>query len=106
MFAFISAPKLGSFAPQKSLSIGSDFLFVCNVESGSLPVFFEWSRNGQTLKTSPDANYKIESSKKFSILSIDAITRSDSANYTCLVRNAFGSDTQSVLLSIKGYIYL
>ncbi|CAG2165379.1 unnamed protein product [Oppiella nova] len=97
----IKAPKLGSIVSHKSLSIGSSFQVFCNVEKGSLPVFFEWSRNGQTLKTSPDANYKIENFKKFSTLSIDEITRSDSANYSCLVRNAVGSDTQSVLLSIK-----
>ena len=28
--------------------------------------------------------------------------RSDSANYTCNARNTFGSDTQTVVLSIKG----
>ena len=89
---------------------GTYFQVFCSVREGSPPLFFEWSRDGQTLKPSPDVNYKIENSKMFSIFTIEKIDRRDSANYSCVVRNGIGSDTQSVLLSIKGldlcYIYI
>ncbi|CAG2109696.1 unnamed protein product, partial [Medioppia subpectinata] len=98
----INVPKLGPAISHKSQIIGTVFHIMCSIESGSLPVFFEWSRNGQSLRTGPDFNYKIENFKKFSTFSIDEITRSDSGNYTCLVRNALGDDRHTVLLSIKG----
>jgi len=75
---------------------------LCSVEEGSLPLFFEWSRNGQLIKSSPDVNYKIDNFDRFSTLIIPKIDRKDAGNYTCVVRNAFGTDSQSSLLSIKG----
>jgi len=86
----------------KNQTEGSHFQIFCTVEEGSLPLFFEWSRNGQLIKSSPDVNYKIDNSDRFSTFTIAKIDRKDAANYTCVVRNAFGTDSQSVLLSIKG----
>ena len=97
-------PKLGHTVSHKTQTIGSNFHIMCSLEEGSLPVFFEWSRNGQTLKPSPDVSYKIENSKKFSTFSIDEIKISDSGNYTCVVQNGFGGDRHTVLLSIKGLL--
>jgi len=87
---------------QRNQTEGSYFQLFCTIQEGSLPLFFEWSKNGKSLKASPDVNYKIESSDRFSTFTIAKIDRNDSGNYTCIVRNAFGSDSQSVLLSIKG----
>ena len=91
---------------QQNLSQNSYFQVFSSVNKGSEPLFFELSRNGQIIKSSPNVNYKIDSFKRFSTLSIESIDRRDAANYTCLVKNAFGSDSQSVLLSIKGRNYL
>ena len=85
--------------------IGTTFQPFCSVESGSVPLFFEWSRNGQSLKSGPEIGYKIDNSEMFSIFTIKTIDTSDVGNYSCRVRNAFGSDTQTVLLSIKGIYY-
>ncbi|CAG2102444.1 unnamed protein product [Medioppia subpectinata] len=97
----INAPKLSSGLTHKNQTIGSKFLMSCNVEEGSLPVFFEWSKNGQTIKSSPDVNYKIDNFESHSTFTIKSIDMSDVGNYTCVVSNEFGSNSRSILLSIN-----
>lgn len=96
------APKLSSMVNQTTQNVNSIFQVTCPIQEGSQPLFFEWLRNGQTLKSGPDVSYKIESSDIISILTIKRIQRSDHANYTCLVRNAFGTDSRTVRLTVKG----
>jgi hypothetical protein len=95
---------LGPYLSHKNQSEGTHFQLLCTVEEGSLPLFFEWSKNGQSLKAKQDVNYEIDNSKKFSTFSISKIDRRDAGNYTCVVRNAFGTDSQNVLLTVKGMI--
>ena len=86
----------------KNQSENTYFQIFCTVESGSDPLFFEWSINGLKVKPSPDVNYKIENNERFSILSIKKLSQKDSANYGCVVSNQFGSDSQNILLTVKG----
>ncbi len=88
----------------KNLTEGSYFQLLCTVEEGSLPLFFEWSKNGQSLKANPDVNYKIDNIDRASTFIISKINRKDTGNYTCSVRNAFGTDSQNVYLTVKGMI--
>jgi len=69
-----------------------------------MPLFFQWSKDGQIIKPNPDSNYKIDNFDRFSTFAIAKIDRKDAANYTCIVRNAFGYDSQNVLLTVKGMI--
>ena len=99
-------PKLSdSGSKHKSQTIGSIFHITCSLEEGSFPVFFEWSRNGQTLKPNPDVNYKIENSQMFSTFTVESIDRRDIGNYSCVLRNALGFDSQSIALTIKGIVF-
>ena len=75
---------------------------MCSIQRGAPPLFFEWSKNANTIKSSPEVNYKIENSDSFSLLSIKKLKRVDSGNYTCTVTNSVGSDTQQFTLSVKG----
>jgi hypothetical protein len=95
---------LGPYLSHKNQSEGTHFQLLCTVEEGSLPLYFEWSKNGQSLKAKQDVNYEIDNFKKFSTFSISKIDRRDAGNYTCFVRNAFGTDSQNVLLTVKGMI--
>jgi hypothetical protein len=97
---------LGIQVSHKNLTEGSYFQLLCTVEEGSLPLFFEWSKNGQSLKANPDVNFKIDSFDRSSTFSISKIDRKDTGNYTCVVRNAFGTDFQNVLLTVKGMMSL
>jgi hypothetical protein len=93
---------------QRNQTEGSYFQLFCTVQEGSLPLFFEWFKDGKSIKSNPEVNYKIDNFDRFSTLTIAKIDRNDSGNYTCVVHNSIGSDSQSVLLSIKGrnfYIY-
>ena len=101
---FILAPKLGYFVKtlNKNQTIGSIFGVFCTLEEGSLPVFFEWFKDSKPLKSNPNVNYKIEITTTSSIFSISSVASTDQGNYTCAVKNPFGSDSQTVILNIKG----
>jgi hypothetical protein len=85
----------------KNQTEGSYFQILCAVQEGSHPLFFEWFKNGHSIKANPDVNYKIDNFEKYSTLIIAKIDRKDAGNYSCVVHNSIGSDSQSVLLSIK-----
>jgi len=86
------------------LSEGSQFRLFCSRSAGDKPLFFQWSKNGRTLSNTPQVNYKIENSDDFTIFTINSVERNDSGNYSCIVRNAFGEDTKSSQLIVKGLI--
>ena len=86
----------------KTQDKNSIFQVNCPVQKGEQPFFFEWLRNGQTLKASPDVTYKIDNDDLSTTLIIKKIQKSDKGNYTCLVKNTFGSDSQTVSLTVKG----
>lgn len=96
------APKLNLFTDQVTQDEGGNFQMLCSVGKGSEPFFFEWSKNGLLIKPGPDIKPRIENSQISSTLTIVKVARSDAGNYSCLVRNAVGSDSQSVLLIVKG----
>ena len=83
-------------------SESSYFQIFCTVQKGSDPLFFLWSINQNNIKSSPDVHYKIDNFKRFSTLTIDKLKRDDSGNYGCIVSNQFGSDSQNILLTVKG----
>ncbi|RWS11618.1 hemicentin-1-like protein [Dinothrombium tinctorium] len=83
-----------------TLTEGSKFTALCSVTKGSEPLYFEWFKDQSPIKASSEV--KIESaSPSVSILMIDKISKRDSGNYTCKVRNAFGSDNYSFQLVVK-----
>ena len=95
-------PKLVPVLNQRTQSEKTIFQFYCSVLSGSQPLFFEWAKNGLSVKPSPDFKYRIENSEILSTLTIDQVSVKDSGNYTCSVKNEHGRDSQNVMLTIKG----
>jgi hypothetical protein len=102
MQSSLSVPKLRPQLTQINQTEGSYFQLLCTVQEGSLPLFFQWLKNGHSIKANPDVSYKIENFDRYSTFTISEIDRNDSGNYTCIVHNSIGSDSQSTLLSIKG----
>jgi hypothetical protein len=85
------------------LKEGSYFIVVCSVYEGSLPLFFQWTKDNEIIS---DTRIKVDSIDEMSSkLSIKKVTSKDSGNYTCSVKNAFGSDSHSTSLQIKGSSY-
>ncbi len=95
-----------SLPSQNAVTKGSFFRLFCQSSAGTKPLFFQWIRNGQTLTNSPESEYKIENNEDYSHFTIKSVDRNDSGNYSCVVRNAFGTDIQSALLVVKGLIQL
>ena len=81
---------------------GSFLQIHCGLQEGSPPLFFEWAINGQTVKSSPDVNYKIENFEMYSTFTIRKIERRDAANYSCIATDSVASDRQTVVLNING----
>ena len=98
----LSPPKLVPFVNQRTQAKNTNFQILCSVIEGSQPLFFEWSKNGQSIKSGPDVKYRIDNLDMSSILNIKALDTSDAGNYSCLVKNAVGRDSQNILLVIKG----
>lgn len=57
-------------------------------------------KNGHTLP--PDENIRFKGDEEDSTLIIKAARVSDAGNYTCSVKNAFGSDSFATQIVIKG----
>ena len=95
-------PKLGPVANNQKRNVNSSFRILCEVQQGVQPFFFEWSKNGQTIKSLPGVKWEFENSKEFSILKIGKIDKEDAGNYSCLVKNIHGSDSINVVLTVKG----
>ena len=103
MLYSITAPKLSPFVSQRSITENSYFQQTCAAEEGELPLKFEWLVNGQAAHTGARLlGPRIEHSNRSSTLVISGIDRRDAGIYKCMASNRFGSDTQSVLLSVRG----
>jgi hypothetical protein len=102
----IEVPVLLPLPSQSAVTEKSFFRLFCQISTGNRPLFFQWLKNGQTLANSPENEYKIENNDDFSIFTIKSVDRSDSGNYSCVVRNEFGTDVQSAVLTVKGLIQL
>ena len=104
--SLLIAPKLGPIVNSQTQRENSSFGIYCRLQEGSLPVFFEWFKDGKSLTNKHGAKYEIESGKKLSSLNIEKINREDVGNYSCQVKNIHGSDTLNVQLNVKGNYHL
>ncbi|KAJ6222590.1 hypothetical protein RDWZM_001135, partial [Blomia tropicalis] len=92
-------PKLGNITPFHSRPLGTLFILNCNVYEGSQPLQFQWYKNEQPIQQ--PGNVNIETKQFFSHLSLSNIGVNDSGNYSCVVSNPFGIDTQWSMLQVK-----
>ena len=73
----------------------------CTVFKGDLPIDIEWSLNGQPISQNyPDIT--IATSKRVSLLTIDAVTAHHAGEYTCGASNTAGGTSFSASLAVNG----
>ncbi|XP_035232053.1 Down syndrome cell adhesion molecule-like protein Dscam2 [Stegodyphus dumicola] len=93
------APVVASFAFPSALREGERGSATCTIRSGDRPLEFQWLKNGEELKET--SNVEIQSIKDTSILLIESVTSESSGNYTCIVKNAYGTDRFTASLYVS-----
>ena len=84
------------------ISEGSHFNLLCYVVSGSLPLRFQWLKDGQAIGKSLNHIQIVSNDEMSSKLSIKKVSSNDSGNYTCSVQNDVGIDAHTVKVTVKG----
>lgn len=98
--SIIEKPKLVPLSKTIELLPMTTHIIVCNAFTGSKPVFFEWTKNGDKLVQS--AKIKVEVIDAISMLTLKNLSKDDSALFTCSAKNALGTDSTSTQLIVKG----
>lgn len=78
--------------------MGHSVSIQCAVMKGQPPFKFMWFKNGQELKGKENINIL----DKISNLMIDPVVKQSAGNYTCTVSNAFGRNSFSSFLKVRG----
>ena len=86
----------------ETLKEGSLFSAFCTANSGSVPLFFTWYKDGQAIPSQSNEIIINSLDESQSNLKVKKVKANDSGNYTCSVRNAFGEDSHSIKLIVRG----
>ena len=87
-----------SFPPDPEA--GTDISVSCTAYKGAKPISYTWYHNGNALN--PGLGVEIESTRNALNLAFISATTKNNGNYTCIAKNAYGSDSYSANLNIQG----
>ena len=94
-------PTIRPFNFPSDLSLGSRTRLTCEAAKGDLPLSFQWQYQGRDLNKISDI--KVLSMDSFSsTISIPMVKAKHGGNYTCSVKNTFGSAHYSAVLIVNG----
>ncbi|RWS03905.1 titin-like protein, partial [Dinothrombium tinctorium] len=94
------APKVVPFPLFSPFNENRPFAVLCTVQDGSFPLKFQWFKDNKPIDKQRE-NIEIETTESNSNLRIRQLKQNHSGNYTCSVRNAYGTDSQTVSLLVK-----
>lgn len=104
MFQIISdTPVVAPFMFPPALREGERGSAICTIRSGDRPLEFQWKKDGQDV--SEISNIKIQSIPDSSYLVIESVTSKSSGNYTCIVKNSYGADQFTAILTVTGMFF-
>ncbi|GIY86363.1 hemicentin-2 [Caerostris extrusa] len=93
-------PVVAAFNFPSALKEGERGSAICTIRSGDTPLEFQWLKDGQDVNEIE--GIKIQSVMDSSFLVISSVTSKSSGNYTCIVKNSFGSDRYTSVLAVTG----
>lgn len=102
-------PQIAKFLSFSRQSKNSDFVLTCSVIQGNKPLQFEWYKDGHRMDSKKPIDspprYQIDTKNSFSLFNLNHIESHDSGNYSCVVSNQYGFDTQWSVLQVKGLMH-
>lgn len=98
------APEIAPFVLSENPSNwGQTVTATCTVLQGDQPVQIEWALNGKSISHEyPDVS--IATTKRVSLLTIEAVTASHAGEYTCIASNVAGGTSYTATLAVNGII--
>lgn len=104
VFATVVAPEIAPFViSEKPANWGETVTATCTILKGDQPILIEWALNGESI-SHDFSDITIATSKRVSLLTIDAVAASHAGEYTCVASNAAGGTSYSASLAINGTI--
>ncbi|KAM7308571.1 hypothetical protein ISCGN_012205 [Ixodes scapularis] len=92
------APSIQIFASSE-VKAGDKVTATCVLKTGSQPLVFLWLKDGKEVSSLP--NVKVKSAEDFSFLIINPADVHSSGQYTCVVKNAAGTDSRTVQIDVE-----
>ncbi|XP_012526075.2 Down syndrome cell adhesion molecule-like protein Dscam2 isoform X31 [Monomorium pharaonis] len=95
------APEIAPFVlSEKPANWGETVTATCTILKGDQPIQIEWALNGQPI-SHDFSDITVVTSKRVSLLTIDAVTASHAGEYTCVATNAAGGTSYSASLAVN-----
>ncbi|XP_070160077.1 Down syndrome cell adhesion molecule 1 isoform X7 [Polyergus mexicanus] len=95
------APEIAPFVlSEKPANWGETVTATCTILKGDHPIQIEWALNDQPI-SHDFSDITIVTSKRVSLLTIDAVTASHAGEYTCIASNAAGGTSYSASLAVN-----
>lgn len=93
-------PNIQPILTPKVIREGQKIKISCSLFSGSAPIRFSWTKNGQPMDAGED--HQILSRDDVSELILHKIRLQDSGEYKCLAENSAGKDESVDRIQVKG----
>lgn len=102
MYLFLVLPQVAPFSFDEDMMSGAPAQVTCFVAKGDLPMDITWLVEGQQVVAHRQGITVTKLGQRSSILGIDVLSAAHAGNYTCLARNAGGSDNWTAELVVHG----
>lgn len=102
--SFSVAPQIAPFSiSDEPANWGEAVSSVCTIVKGDLPIEVSWALNGEPITKENFGDISISStSKRVSLMTIEAASPRHAGEYTCTASNAAGATSYSATLAVNG----
>lgn len=99
----IVAPEIMPFViGEEPANWGDTITVTCTVLKGDHPIQIGWALNGEPISRDHSDISIVSTSKRVSLLTIDAVTARHAGEYTCTASNVAGGTSYSASLAVNG----